>query len=1016
MTAWDAERWHAATGELEGLLGRSAAEQAAAIEALRARDPRLADDVARLLRDHASAQAGGFLEQGPDALLTTTSTAGPETGPRPRPPVTLPPDTEFGGYRVRQVLGRGGMGVVYEAEEIGSGRRVALKVLEQRLGDARERERFEREGRLAASIDHEHCVFVFGAAEIRGVPAIAMELMQGTLADRLTSGGPLPPAAAVDAGLQLVAGLQAAAEAGILHRDVKPSNCFVDADGIVKIGDFGISRSLRPAEETALSTRNQLAATPTYASPEQLRGATLDARADIYSLGATLYELVTGRRPFTAPDLMSLLMAVANDAPVPPHQVVPAVPRGLSRVILRCLAKRPEDRYASYAGLADALAPYASASPTPATLGRRFAAGIVDYLTVGLLSLPITMTLIGPMLAAPNWRLMAAQMVASLTVLVLYYGGSEARWARTPGKALLGLTVVDGDGRPPRPALAFARALLYFGPNLALGLTLLALWGVSLETLSRDASRVNAFTFVGQVAILATLFARARRHNGYAALHDLATGTRVVERRGALDGARPGAIAAAAIADRRVVARRGTFAVLDGTIDGWPDWRPGLDERLRRLVWIRDVPVGTPPVAAARVALSRPTRLRWLAGRRTDEEAWDVYEGVAGAPIDRACQSPRSWVDARRWLADLAHEIAAQQPGDHPPLDLDRVWILDSGRAKLLDDPTRDRSATTNRLADGTGLLLAVARRARAHSRQPWPLSAMRFIDALAGASLPSPADVASAADAAARSRGAITRGWRGLSIAGLLVMPVLSVAGMAGSLLMVSTQVRSAPVQARVAAHVLRELDQRRTGSNALAPADREAVEIMLASRYRSVLADETLYAPERLLLLTPQHKTLADRILRRSADPHAVDAAAARPAVRGLLEAGARFELPPIGPLALMLFYGALVMAAVVGLLTALATRGAILRMLGFEIVTADGRLASRWRVLARTAIAWSPLLLPALVSTARGGIAGNLFGLGVVLAAALAAQLVGAGVAIARPARGIQDRLAGTWIVPR
>ena len=202
---------------------------------------------------------------------------------------------------MRRVLGRGGMGVVYEAEEIESGRRVALKVLEQRFGDARERERFDREGRLAASINHPHCVFVFGAAEIDGVPAIAMELMQGTLADRLTAEGPLPPAAAVDAALQLVAGLQAAAAAGILHRDVKPSNCFVDADGVVKIGDFGISRSLRPAEETALSTRNQLAATPTYASPEQLRGAALDARADIYSLGATLYELLTGRRPFTRP-------------------------------------------------------------------------------------------------------------------------------------------------------------------------------------------------------------------------------------------------------------------------------------------------------------------------------------------------------------------------------------------------------------------------------------------------------------------------------------------------------------------------------------------------------------------------------------------------------------------------------------------------------------------------------------------------------------------------------------------
>ena len=144
---------------------------------------------------------------------------------------------------------------------------------------------------------------------------------------------------------------------------------------------------------------------------------------------------------------------------------------------------------------------------------------------------------------------------------------------------------------------------------------------------------------------------------------------------------RPAAAPVPHLTDAPVVGRRGSFAVLDGTIEGRPGWQPGIDERLRRPVWIRDVPIGTPAVAAARVALSRPTRLRWLAGRRTAEEAWDVYEGVSGVPIAQACRSPRSWSEARRWLADLAHELAAQQPGDPPPLDLDRVWILDSGRA-----------------------------------------------------------------------------------------------------------------------------------------------------------------------------------------------------------------------------------------------------------------------------------------------------------------------------------------------
>ncbi len=133
------------------------------------------------------------------------------------------------------------------------------------------------------------------------------------------------------------------------------------------------------------------------------------------------------------------------------------MPRGLSRVILRCLAKRPEDRYASYAALAAALEPYASVSPTPATLGRRLVAGVVDHMAVGLLNVPIIVLLVVPTMAAPTWRQRLTNTAASLSLLLLYYGGSEALWARTAGKALLGLTLVDGAGRPPRPAAVFAR-------------------------------------------------------------------------------------------------------------------------------------------------------------------------------------------------------------------------------------------------------------------------------------------------------------------------------------------------------------------------------------------------------------------------------------------------------------------------------------------------------------------------------------------------------------------------------
>ena len=690
----------------------------------------------------------------------------------------------------------------------------------------------------------------------------------------------------------------------------------------------------------------------------------------------------------------------------------------MSRVILRCLAKRPEDRYASYAALAAALEPYASVSPTPATLGRRFVAGVVDHMAVGVLNIPNIVLLVVPTMTtmtAPTWRQSLTSMAASFSLLLLYYGGSDALWARTAGKALLGLKLVDGAGRPPRPAVALARAFLFACPGILLGLAVLAIWGGGIAAQSGSAGWINLFTVSSQLLILGTLFGAARRQNGYAALHDLATGIRVVERRASTGSERPATAPAPNLAVAPVVTHRGSFAVLDGTIAGRPEWRPGLDERLRRPVWIRDVPIGTPPVAAARIALPRPTRLRWLAGRRTAQEAWDVYEGVAGVPIAQACQSPRSWSEVRRWLADLAHEVAAQQPGDHPPLDLDRVWILDSGRAKLLDDPTADATPATGRLTSAVALLIAVARLARAGGRQPWPVTASRFATQLLEAPPASLTEVATAADALVRGRAAVTRGLRILSLAALIALPVFMGGMVGGTMLMLSRQARSVPVETRVVSYVLRQLE-RLSDPKDLGPADRDAVEIVLATRYRSVLADQTIYAPERFLLLTPAHKILADRILRRDIDPATVDAAAARPTVRGMLEAGARFEMPPIPAITLMLFYGTLMLEALLALVAALATRGVMLRLLGFEIVTADGRLASRWRGLARAAIAWSPILLPLLVVFVLEGLGGHLPDMIPVFAVALVIQCAGAIVAIAHPARGLQDRVAGTWIVPR
>ena len=198
---------------------------------------------------------------------------------------------------------------------------------------------------------------------------ITMEIAgSGTLKDKLKKRGPLPTTEAVDAILDVIAGLEAAFAAGVLHRDIKPSNCFVSPDGSVKIGDFGLSVSTLAKDDSYVTATGVIMGTPAYASPEQLRGDDLDVRADIYSVGATLFTLLTGRAPFEGENAVQVVANAVNQKPKPLSELREDVPPGLERVVARCLAKEPDGRYADYTALRNALLPFSSKEPEPASM------------------------------------------------------------------------------------------------------------------------------------------------------------------------------------------------------------------------------------------------------------------------------------------------------------------------------------------------------------------------------------------------------------------------------------------------------------------------------------------------------------------------------------------------------------------------------------------------------------------------------------------------------------------------
>jgi serine/threonine protein kinase len=319
----------------------------------------------------------------PAPAVETTTTPAVESPGRPLPPV-------LGEYELLERLGVGGMGEVYRARHRRLGKFVALKVMrETRLGSADALARFRRETEAVGQLDHPHLVEAHDAGEQDGVVYLVLKLIDGVDLHRLVKQqGPLPVAEACELVRQAALGLQYLQEHGLVHRDLKPSNLMRTPSGTVKVLDLGLARLRSAANADDLTSPNVMMGTPDYLAPEQIdNAAAVDIRADLYSLGATLFYLLTGKPPFAHRSAMlAKLKAHGAETPADVRSLRPEVPGGVAALVARLLAKRPEQRFATPQELADALAPFT----TPAAAVRpRLRRRKLLIVAAGLLLVPL---------------------------------------------------------------------------------------------------------------------------------------------------------------------------------------------------------------------------------------------------------------------------------------------------------------------------------------------------------------------------------------------------------------------------------------------------------------------------------------------------------------------------------------------------------------------------------------------------------------------------------------------------
>lgn len=313
-----------------------------------------------------------------DLVHDDRGVAGPRVVVSPPRPTSEP--CRITGYRVIRMLGQGGMGTVFEAEELTLRRRVAIKVMRPEFAaNGTAKARFLREAQAAAALDHDHIISIYQVGEEGEIPYLTMPVLRGTsLEDYLEKVSRPSVSLTLRVGREVAMGLAAAHAAGLIHRDIKPANIWLETMGPtgeventlrrVRILDFGLAHEVMA--EKPLTTPGAVLGTPAYMAPEQAEGGKVDGRTDLFSLGCILYRMTTGRQPFAGETVMQVLKGLMLDDPLPPHQSCAGLPIALSELILCLLAKDSAKRPASAIDVVDRLANLERAAPSasiPAT-------------------------------------------------------------------------------------------------------------------------------------------------------------------------------------------------------------------------------------------------------------------------------------------------------------------------------------------------------------------------------------------------------------------------------------------------------------------------------------------------------------------------------------------------------------------------------------------------------------------------------------------------------------------------